>query len=543
MTIVLLLEAASCTFSGEMLPVAKPSAPVQRMPPAQPPAAASPGAPVAQETTTATAPALRPNIVVILVDDMEAEPIVYMPNLQALLIEQGVSFQNFFVNVSMCCPSRASLLRGQYAHNTQIFANLPPAGGFRKFRDQGEETSTIATWLQGAGYRTALVGKYLNGYPAPEDPAYIPPGWDEWYSPSGGKPYTQYRYTLNENGRLVEYRASPKAYATDVLAGKAIDFVTRSAGSGAPFFALITPYAPHGPSTPARRHAKLFPSLQAPRPPSFNERGVADKPKYIRSRPRLNEKQITRIDRLYRKRVRALQAVDEMIGSLVEALRAAGALENTYIFFSSDNGFMLGQHRLGTGKVVPYEESIRVPLIARGPGVPAGLEIAQLAGNVDLAPTWAELAGATAPGWVDGRSLVSLWRGTAPAAGWRRAFLIQYGPARQPPGEEPSALETPGSPDEPGILEPPDTLDWVDPEAGNGTPLYRALRLAGGAIYIEYETGEKEFYNLIEDPYQLENQAGLLDPARQARLSAWLEALSRCAGETCREIESSFDGS
>jgi arylsulfatase A-like enzyme len=442
----------------------------------------------------------------------------------------GATFENFYVNVSLCCPSRASILRGQYAHNTGIYRNIPPGGGFETFHTLGEEGSTVAVWLHSVGYRTALIGKYLNGYPSEADPLYIPPGWDEWYSPVDGKPYTQYRYTLNENGKQVDYGRSAKNYGSDVFARLAIDFITRSAKSGQPFFALIAPYAPHGPSTPARRHAKQFPGLQAPRSPSFNEKDLRDKPAWVRQNRRLGQERNAKLDRLYRRRARSLQAVDEMIAGLVEALRSAGALDHTYLFFASDNGFMLGEHRLGPGKVVPYEESIRVPLYVRGPGIPPGTKIAQLTGNIDLAPTWAELAGAPIPDFVDGRSLAPLWAAHNTAvASWRQAFLIANGKWGQPSSE--SAARKPAGLR--GVQEPPDPLDTVVEKI----PSFRALRLSGGQVYIEWETGELEFYNLNEDPYQLVNIAGLLDSAQLQRLSAWLDELTRCAGPACQRIE------
>ncbi len=536
-----------CALSGCMQPAPLPLTATPDLPAPLP----SPAA-----TMTATPiPPVRPNIIFILVDDMEFGEAAFMPRLQSLLAGEGVAFRNYYVNVSLCCPSRAAILRGQYAHNTQILGNTPPAGGFKTFQALGEESSTVAVWLQSAGYRTALIGKYLNGYPSVDDPAYIPPGWDEWYSPSDGAPYTGYHYTLNENGKLVAYRASPKDYGTDVFARLAIDFVARSARSGQPFFAYLAPYAPHGPSTPARRHAKLFQGLQARRDPSFNETNVRDKPEYIRSHPRLTQAEIGRIDHLYRKRLRSLQAVDEMIAGLVQALQSAGALDNTYLFFSSDNGFMLGQHRLGPGKMVPYEESIRVPLIVRGPGVPAGIEIAGLAGNIDLAPTWAELAGVQPPGFTDGRSLVPLWREAASSgSGWRQAFLIEHGRMDLGSAQSISADWASVSLVPRGVLEPPDAFDSPDafypPVAleaalqndNQRLPPYRALRLSGGWVYVEYATGERELYDLNSDPYQLRNLAGSADPARLSRLSAWLADLSRCAAASCRLIEDRYGG-
>jgi arylsulfatase A-like enzyme len=310
-----------------------------------------------------------------------------MPKLKSLITDQGETFTNYFVSESLCCPSRATTLRGQYPHNTEIVGNVMPTGGFRKFFQLGEEKSTVAVWLQDTGYRTMLVGKYLNGYSLKTDPLYIPPGWSEWYSPMKGDPYSEYNYTLNENGQQVAYGHQPKDYGTDVYVGKTVDFIQRSAQDGKLFFIYLAPYAPHADYTPAPRHANLFADLKAPRTPNYNEADVSDKPAYIRNRPLLTQTQQDLIDKDYRKRVQSLQAIDEGIEAIVNTLKANGQLDNTYIFFTSDNGYHLGNHRQLVGKVSPYEEEMRVTMIVRGPGVPAGVTLEHLTGNVDLAPT------------------------------------------------------------------------------------------------------------------------------------------------------------
>jgi N-acetylglucosamine-6-sulfatase len=315
-----------------------------------------------------TAQPATPNIIFILTDDLNADLIEFMPNLKQQLVAQGTTLKNFFVNVSLCCPSRANILRGQYAHNTQVLTNLMPTGGFEKFYALGHESSTVATWLQAAGYRTFYLGKYLNGYPASVSLTHVPPGWTEWYSPVAGNPYSNFNYVMNENGKLVRYGSRADDYLTDVVARKSIDFIKRAAAEGQPFFIHLALYVPHSPATPAPRHAELFPDAQLPRPPSFNEPDVSDKPSFIRNRPLLTERQIAQMQDLYRKRLQSLQAVDEMLASLIATLQATGQLEHTYIFFTSDNGFHMGEHRLNSGKQTAYEEDIRVLLIVRGPG-------------------------------------------------------------------------------------------------------------------------------------------------------------------------------
>jgi len=322
----------------------------------------TPAAQPAQPTSTAAAVKGKPNIVFILTDDLDQAEIQSMPNLKALLAAQGVTFPNYFVAMSLCCPSRATTLRGQYPHNTQILGNQLPTGGFEKFYQLGEEKSTIAVWLQDAGYQTMLAGKYLNGYPDKNNLMYIPPGWNEWDVAVHGNAYSEYNYTLNENGKQVVYGDKPVDYGTDVYVHKAVDFIQRSAKTGKPFFVYLAPYAPHAPYTPAPRHATLFPSVKAPRTPNYDEADVNDKPLYIRNHSLLNPRQIMFIDNVYRKRLQALQAVDEGIAALVNTLKTAGQFDNTYIFFISDNGYHLGNHRQVVGKIAPYEEELRVTI-------------------------------------------------------------------------------------------------------------------------------------------------------------------------------------
>ncbi|HKF44346.1 MAG TPA: sulfatase, partial [Thermoanaerobaculia bacterium] len=316
------------------------------------------GAARASAAAARSATASAPNIILVLTDDQDVQLASgdYMPRVRKRLAERGVSFTSYFVPLSLCCPSRTTLLRGQYPHNTGVLTNSLPNGGFEKAYASGVESATIATLLHDAGYRTALLGKYLNGYPETASPNYIPPGWDEWYSPSSGNPYTEYNYTLNENGKLVPYGETAADYLTDVMRSRAVDFIQRSAASPTqPLFVYFATYAPHEPFTPAPRHAGMFSDAIAPRPPSFNETDVSGKPEYIRRRPPLSDAQISSIDRDYRNRVRSLQAVDEAVSDILDALAAAGRLSNTYVFFTSDNGFHMGEHRLMPGKYTPYE--------------------------------------------------------------------------------------------------------------------------------------------------------------------------------------------
>jgi N-acetylglucosamine-6-sulfatase len=238
----------------------------------------------------------RPNILFILTDDQRLEDIQHMPTLQKLLVAQGMSFDNYFSNVSLCCPSRTSILRGQCAHNTGVLTNGEPNGGYNLAHRLGLEDSTIATWMHGAGYRTALIGKYLNHYPGNEGPAYVPPGWDYWASAVEGNPYSEYNYTLNENGKSVDYGSAAKDYGTDVYTGKAIDFIKSAAKDNAPFFMYLAFYAPHGPATPAPRHVGMFTDLKIVRSDAYNEKDVSTKPQFIQRLAPMSDAEIHSAD-------------------------------------------------------------------------------------------------------------------------------------------------------------------------------------------------------------------------------------------------------
>ncbi len=478
----------------------------------------------------------RPNIVFVLADDLDRETLEHLPRLRALLADEGTTFTNAFVNVALCCPSRATILRGQYAHGTKIFTNQPPDGGFERFHELGLEASTVATWLQEAGYHTALFGKYLNGYPSGAMRTFVPPGWDEWASPSAGGPYSEFDYELNESGTLVRHGHAADDYLTDVLARKATDLIRRTAGgpSRQPLFLYLAPYAPHSPATPAPRHTSAFVEARAPRTTAFDEQDVSDKPGWVRALPPLADRETQVIDDLYRKRLQSMLAVEDLLQSLLDALRDAGELERTYLFFFSDNGFHLGQHRLMPGKQTAYEEDVRVPLVIRGPGVPAGVVREHLVINTDLAPTWAELAGARPASFVDGRSIVPLLREDPPAVDrWRHAVLLEHGmpPRRRVAPQRSPAPQRSGAPS--GTLEPNDP-DRASP--AQGIPSYSGIRTER-YVFIEYADGERELYDLRTDPDELDNVALSADPALIKRLSDWLAALRSCREATCRSAE------
>jgi arylsulfatase A-like enzyme len=448
--------------------------------------------------------ALQPNIIFIITDDQDVETLQYMPHLDELLAAQGLTFTNMFVTTPQCCPSHVSILTGLYPHNSGVLNNwYDSGGGFQTFVDNGGDKSTIATWLQSAGYRTARFGKYLTEYDAT---TYVPPGWSEWYVYFSSGKY--FDYTLNENGGLVNYGNSEGDYSTDVLTGKVIDFIDRTK-ENEPFFVFFAPAAPHGanvpngPATPAPRHKGMFAGAKAPRPPSFNEADVSDKPAAISSLSLLTPAQITAIDSEYQTRLESLQSVDEAVERIVKRLAERGKLENTYLIFTSDNGYHLGQHRLRNGKTQVYEEDIRVPLIVRGPKAPVAATRDHLVVTIDFAPTIAKLAHVQPGHTLDGQSFVNLFDDHPPSPEeWRKDFLVEVY-RRLPP-------------------------------LGNGDAI-RAVRNLDGVLYAEYDSGPMELYDLTQDPYQLESLHDVAPRGRLKKLSRRLAELATCAGDTCRD--------
>jgi N-acetylglucosamine-6-sulfatase len=451
--------------------------------------------------------AKKPNVVLILTDDLNAAQYLdpsRFPKVDSLLVDEGIAFSNYFVTDSLCCPSRSSILRGQYVHNHDVRSNKPPLGGFEKFHTNGDESSTIATWLHEAGYRTGLLGKYLNGYPNSADETFVPPGWDVWASPVRSGGYSGYNYRLNENGTIVPYGANPPDYMTDVLSRKSGEFIQQSADK--PFFLYVAPFVPHSPATPAPRHADTFPDVQAPRTASFNQADMSAEPQWLRDRPLLDDQQIASIDALYRKQLQSMLAVEDLIEHVVDTLRRTGELDNTYIALTSDNGFHLGQHRLPQGKITAFDEDIRVPLVVRGPDVPAGKRVDDFAANVDLAPTFAELGDAKAPSFVDGRSLAPAMHGKP--ADVRTGLLVEH-------------------------FSPNDQNGRTRRRGSGAPPTYAAVRTAR-YTYVEYVTGERQLYDLRADPDQLRNIVATADPEFVQDLAQQLASLRTCEARSCR---------
>jgi N-acetylglucosamine-6-sulfatase len=469
----------------------------------------------------------QPNIIFILTDDLDYASAQQLPRLPSLFSEVGAAFENAFVSHPQCCPSRATILTGLYDHNHHVTDNKPPEGGFVKFASEGREKDSIAVSLQGAGYRTALFGKYLNGYPS-DDLTYVPPGWDEWYAKLDKEKL--YNYRINENGKVVSYGNSTNDFFTDVLSSQATGFLRNTASDSRPFFMYVAPTAPHGPSTPAERHRwAAYTSVKAPRPPSFNEEDFSDKPSWIRGASPLSEEEIKQINQRYRFRLASMLSVEEMVSSLLQELEASGKLDNTFIFFTSDNGWEQGEHRLAKGKDLPYEESARVPLFVRGPGVTAGSKVRELTLNTDFAPTFAELAGISYP--ADGRSLVPLLHGENPW--WRSAILLER---TSPKGVYAQENTEKKDEDEEGN---DDEITSGASGRAVGKPNYAAVRTESHT-YVEYTNGDRELYDLEADPYQLNNIYEEADPTVLSDLETRLGKLRGCSSGGCQKAEDTY---
>jgi arylsulfatase A-like enzyme len=428
------------------------------------------GLPVARAQTPGP-----PNIVLVLTDDQRFDTLQVMPNVQALA-EEGMTLRRAIVTNALCCPSRATILTGRYSHTTGVYSNVGPAGGWQAF--QPSESDTIATALDAAGYRTGLIGKYLNGYFG--DDLYVPPGWDRWsaFAEKNGR-YYDYRMFDDAHG-IVEHGSAPRDYSTDVIRRLSSAFVNNTP-EDTPLFLMVATYAPHGAFIAAPRHDGAFRNAQVHLGPAVNEPNVADKPTYIQDRPILS----SGVPRMRtRNQWETLLAVDQLVGRIVQVLRDTGRLSNTLFIFTSDNGLLNQEHRWA-GKEVPYEESIRVPMVISFPGtIPERSVSSALVSNVDLAPTIADFAGV--PLAANGTSLRPVLTRTASSV--RDSIVLEHEEGTTP------------------------------------VPTYCGVRTQS-FVFVHYTTGEEELYDLGADPRQLRNVVGSM-PAKADELRALTQ--SRC---------------
>lgn len=450
----------------------------------------------------------KPNIIFILTDDFAGNLVEFMPNLKAMQRE-GVTFSHYYVSNSLCCPSRSSIFTGRLPHNTGVQTNTKPNGGYEVYMEQGNAQESFCVALQQAGYKTAMMGKLLNGYlPNKHLPL---PGWSDWFVAGAG--YRNFDYDINSNGQILHYGHAPEDYLTDVLSARTDSLIR--AWKDDPFFIEIATFTPHAPFTPAPRHQQLFNAAKAPRTPAFNKQADSTAPGWLRKLQPLGSQQIDRIDNIFRNRLRCIMSIDEMLGNIRKTLNQTGASSNTYIFFSSDNGYHLGDYSMLQGKQTPFDIDIRVPLIAWGPHVAKGNLQQAIVSNIDLAPTFAALAGAQLTVQPDGRDIQHLLREqNTEKINWRNFAIIEHRRVNY------------------------DRNDPDRQEAEDGRlPSYTALRFRN-FLYIEYETGEISCYDVQNDPYELKNMAAVLPIEVQKKLHSILLAAKNCGGKNgCWDVQ------
>jgi arylsulfatase A-like enzyme len=447
---------------------------------------ATPGHPVRADGS-GSAP--RPNILLIMADDMAATDLHWMPQTRRLLGESGVRVEDFLSNHPLCCPARAEILTGQYGQHNGVRHNRGPRGGYRALIRPG---NTVASWLQDAGYRTAFVGKYLNGW---EKAPRHEPGWTS-FDAMVRRLYAYYGVTMYRDGSPRTY---PDTHSNDVVSSAVVRYVRTFSASRAPFFIWAAPVAPHDtfvrgrerPPIPAARHRRL--KVPGPVPavedPSFDEVDVSDKVRRVAERPGFP---VATARHEHVQRIRSLRSVDDLVGRAVRTLRRTGEHATTYVFFTSDNGYLIGQHRL-MGKNVPYEPALLVPFLVRGPGLPPGTVRSATFGMVDLAPTFLDIAGGRARRLPDGRSMLAALRGQADGYA---DYLIQGG-------------------------------------GDGGAWWWRGVR-SHDVTYVRFGSGFEELYDRTRDPDELDNVA--TDPAYAdllRRYESRLEVLESCQGTEC----------
>jgi arylsulfatase A-like enzyme len=446
----------------------------------------------------------RPNIVVLMTDDQTLASMRYMPQTNRLIGGSGVTFDHSITSFPLCCPSRVTQLTGQYAHNHGILHNAGPFGGFAAF----DHRNVLPGWLQQVGYRTMHVGRYLNGY---EDDSGIPQGWSDWHAAVGRSAFDYESWRMNENGEIVGYPrpGGPPEYETDFFGRRASELIEDAAPGERPFYLSLWFTAPHrgaprdpddsplvGSPSPAPRYRDAFAGVRMPRPPSFNEADVRDKPQLVSDRRRFTPEMAAAIQENWQQENESLLSVDDAVARVIGTLERTGELDRTLILYMSDNGFMHGEHRRETEKVLPYEEAIRTPLLVRGPGVPRGRRDHRLVSNVDVAATVLDAADAPPGRALDGRSLLPLL--ADPTLQWGRDILLENG------------------------------------NGANTVGPYRGIRTSRFKYVRHLATGEYELYDLAKDPYELRNldgREGYWSVERE--LAARLRRLGRCAGAGC----------
>jgi arylsulfatase A-like enzyme len=493
----------------------------------------------------------KPNIVFILADDYSMNLIPWMQHSRngtevsayKKLVADGANFSQYFVTNSLCCPSRSTIFTGKYSHNTGVFNNVwePEKGnydgGFEAFNYYNNQLHTFAIALQNAGYNTAMLGKYLNGYrqwgsqPYNQNKAWTKWGWDEWHV-AGDDGYWGYNYYLNENGIVTHYGIDEKDYFTDNISGIAQNLIK---SAKRPFFIEIATYAPHFPHVPAYRDNTAYPSTYTyiPRDSPYGVTPDQNAPQWLRGSRKLSDADKVSMDVKYQLRARSVRSIDKLIYDIRAALKQAGVEKNTYIFFSSDNGYHMGEYGLGPDKKTPFDTDIHVPLVVVGPGV-KHQNINRITQSVDLAPTFTEIGGQSSPTKPDGRSLLGLLQGQQPAA-WRKTAFVEHH----------------GVPDNPAD---PDTAKNELPTANPNPPDYSAIR-SKDYLYVEYyndtdcpisephcekNATEMAYYDLVKDPQELKNVYYALTIQQKQTLQNKLEQNKNCGkvdAQPCWQVQ------
>ena len=480
-----------------------------------------------------------PNILVVTTDDMRWDELRYTPNVRKYVTSRGLLFENSYAPNPLCCPSRASFLTGMYSHNHHVYSHEKPYG-FGAFDDH----LTVGTVLNQAGYQTALVGKYLNGYgrqpslvTGSSSVTYVPDGWTDWKvsiehtwpngSPYVGGTYDYTSFTQNVNGRVVSNRGR---YSSDVVGEQVRSLVGKYGKTGHPWFIWATPVAPHfgGPREPDdppnhRTASGYLSRFQTPARPDWvkgrfdsslrrapgvradgkpEEQDISDKPEFFQKVPEMVGVERQRLLQVARQRAEALYAWDVQFGRIMRTLKRTGQYKNTVVVFTSDNGYFLGEHRQRTGKIKPHEPSLRVPLVVAGPGIPHGVRYAPIS-TVDLTATIVDLADASPLPAQDGRSVTPVF-------------------ARDRPWNVPLVTEG---------------LQHLERTHAGGFPhgLTEMGLRTGRYAYFRYATGEGELYDLFTDPLELRSRYD--DPAyasvRRDLTRLWKQ-YRLCSGDACR---------
>ena len=451
------------------------------------------------------------NVVLVIADDLDWKLWNQIPRLKALE-QQGTTFTNYTVAESLCCPSRTSIMRGQYVHNHRVISNdAATGGGWPAFRDAGYTTDCLPTWLQSAGVNTGLIGKYLNQYPeTAAEETLVPAGWDTFVVPiSRGQDYVGFDYQLNRTGRVESHGGAPADFLNDVLTTAGTEFLAQASDTGKPFFLELAPFTPHLPAPVAPRHYGSHAGEQAPRDPAFGT-AVSDAPPWLASLKALGPKVISHLDRTWVRRAESAESVADSVDAVRAELARTGRSADTLLLVTSDNGFHVGSYRTHRGKRSAFDSDTVVPLVAIGPGVARGGVDDRMVTAVDLAPTIAEAMHAATPGWLDGTSLMPVLRSPTAPLPWRSGVLTEsLGQVR------------PGDPDFQLIAPPP----------------FHALRTRQW-LYVESADGFVELYDRVGDPFEVANVASSTPAGTLSALHDQLLALIACAGPACRVADS-----